>query len=225
MILVLSFSPLQKGTSIKISLPSLQSHIYINYSNDNFSQRISLQGNRLIMDLKGITYYIIGDNYWIKKDDEYIQKLNKELVRAIDYIYRESPTLDLYLAKMSRFIRDRIKYSDSDPSPEPLAVVTGKKADCIGYSNLVSLFLNAIRVKNRFVKGFYLKPYGDGGNASEPIPHRWIEIFLKNGVRFFYDPQYQSFSSNYIVVSEQTDFTRIRKFYVQILKKTKFFKN
>ncbi len=222
-ILSLFYAPLQKGASLKISLPAQQKSIFSNYSNENFSQKVVYKNNKVIIDLKGINYYNFGDNYWIKKDKEFIKKLDNRLIKAINYIYAESPTLDIFFSKMSIFIKDRIKYSEAELSQEPLSVITLSKANCIGYSNLVSLFLNAISIKNKFVKGFFLKT--DNNEVCEPIPHRWIEIYLKNGVIFFFDPQYQNFSSHYIVVQEQTDFTQIRKFNIQIIKKIKFFKN
>jgi hypothetical protein len=54
-----------------------------------------------------------------------------------------------------------------------------------------------------------------------PIPHRWVEIHLANGVKFFYDPQYQRFSANYIATKEDVDFKRVKKFKVYVIKKSK----
>ncbi len=35
----------------------------------------------------------------------------------------------------------------------------------------------------------------------EPVPHRWLEIDLPGERRVFYDPQYQDFSSRYLVTN------------------------
>jgi len=53
-----------------------------------------------------------------------------------------------------------------------------------------------------------------------PIPHRWIEILLSNGFKYFYDPQYQNFSSGYIIVKNNVDFKKVKKFKVHLLKKS-----
>jgi hypothetical protein len=93
----------------------------------------------------------------------------------------------------------------------------------VGYSNVFSIFLNSVNIKNRIVKGFYLKK--EKGPTLVPVPHRWVEIKLLNGFKFFYDPQYNNFSANYIMVKDEVDFKKVKKFEVIILKRSKEFVN
>ena len=46
----------------------------------------------------------------------------------------------------------------------------------------------------------------------EPVPHRWLEIDLPGERRVFYDPQYQDFSSRYLVTNLGVAFERIERF-------------
>ena len=58
-------------------------------------------------------------------------------------------------------------------------------------------------------------------NILIPIPHRWVEIYLSKEIKFFYDPQYQRFSFNYLTTRNDIDFKRVRRFKVNIIKKSK----
>jgi transglutaminase-like putative cysteine protease len=106
---------------------------------------------------------------------------------------------------------------------DPASVLINKRANCIGYANVFSIFLNSANIKNRIVKGFYLEK--ENGSSLIPTPHRWVEIELLNGFKFFYDPQYNNFSANYIVVKDEVDFKRVKRFEVVLLKKSKEFVN
>ena len=102
---------------------------------------------------------------------------------------------------------------------DAFAVLLNRKANCVGFANLTAFLLDCVGIKNKFVRGFYLEK---GGNrVLIPVPHKWIEIYLSNGVRFFYDPQRQKFSTNYIVTKYDVDFRKVRKFKVLLIEKSK----
>jgi hypothetical protein len=61
----------------------------------------------------------------------------------------------------------------------------------------------------------------ENGQTIIPVPHKWIEIHPGNGVRFFYDPQRQQFSANYMVTKDDVDFKKIKKFKAILIKKSK----
>jgi hypothetical protein len=69
------------------------------------------------------------------------------------------------------------------------------------------------------IKGFYLKK-GEK-NILIPVPHRWVEIQLSNGLKFFYDPQRQEFSAHYLTTKSDVDFKRVKRFYVYVVNKSK----
>jgi hypothetical protein len=81
------------------------------------------------------------------------------------------------------------------------------------------VMFKAAGIQNKVVKGFYLK--SGRKNIMIPIPHQWVEIHLPNNVEFFYDPQYQRFSANYIATRDDVDFKQVKKFKVYVIKKSK----
>ena len=87
------------------------------------------------------------------------------------------------------------------------------------------MFLDAAGIRNRIVRGFYLKRKKDPEKAATkiliPIPHRWIEICLSDRVKIFYDPQYQDFSANYLTTRVDINFSEISKFTAKVIKISK----
>ncbi|MEI6613761.1 MAG: hypothetical protein WCL37_02575, partial [Chrysiogenales bacterium] len=73
-------------------------------------------------------------------------------------------------------------------------------------------------IVSRPVNGFYLR---ENNAVIEPVPHRWLEIELPGERRVFYDPQYQDFSSRYLVTDQNVVFNRIEKFLGVVVKKSK----
>jgi transglutaminase-like putative cysteine protease len=132
-------------------------------------------------------------------------------------------TLREYLIRISHFLRENIEYTEENLPQDPTSVLINNRANCVGYANVFSVFLNSAKIKNRIIKGFYLER--KNGPSLIPVPHRWLEIELLNGFRFFYDPQYNNFSANYIVVKDDVDFKKIKRFDVVLIKKSKEFVN
>jgi len=223
LLLVFLVFPLRQVENVQFCFSSQQHDIFLNYSNDNFTQVIYLQEGKLFSKIKSLNFFDINLNFRIILNKNYFNHTNNEIKDIIGNMPISTMTLREYLIQISHFLRKNIEYTDENLPQDPTSVLINNRANCIGYSNIFSIFLNSVNIKNRIVKGFYLEK--ENGPTLIPIPHRWVEIELLNGFRFFYDPQYNNFSANYIVVKDEVDFKKVKKFEVYMLKKSKEFVN
>jgi transglutaminase-like putative cysteine protease len=205
--------------NVKLSLPTRQHEIFVNYSNNNFSQKLSFQNDMLTAEIKSSNYLNLNLTFRVLPDSKYISALNPKVQKVIFGFFDDSQSLRNYLINVSYFLKKHIRYSEKNLSQDATSVILFGRAKCIGYANVTKVFFDAAGIKSKVVKGFYLKK--GKKNTMIPIPHQWVEIQLINGVKFFYDPQYQRFSANYIATKDDVDFKRVKKFKVYVIKKSK----
>lgn len=216
LLLALFASPMQEVENIKLSLPTRQQDIFLEYSNANFNQSLKFDNRHLTVEIQSFNYLDLKLNYRVIPDHNYIQTLNPEIQHFVKQFFDDSQSLRNFMTKLSVFLKRHLRYSrDSRLKQDPDSVIYNRRGSCVGYSNLVKVFLRAANIESAPVKGFYLKR--TNGKTWTPIPHRWIEIRLPDGMRFFYDPQYQDFSANYITTRNDVDFKKIRKFKVRVI--------
>jgi len=218
-LLVFVISPIREVENIMLSLPTKQHEIFINYANSNFSQKLHYHKDMLTAEINSSNYLDLDLNFRVLPDTKYISTLNPKVQEVISDFFDDSQSLRNYLVSVSHFLKQQIRYSEMNLPQDATAVIISKRAKCIGYANVAKVFFDAAGIKSKVVRGFYLKK--GKKNTMIPIPHRWVEIRLANMEKFFYDPQYQRFSANYIATKDDVDFTRVRKFKVYIIKKSK----
>jgi hypothetical protein len=219
LMLLFFISPLRQVENFQFCFMSQQFGIFPNYSNSNFSQKIFSRNGKTFPETRGLNFFDINLNFRIFLNHEYVASLDPEVRKILAGLPVRSMTLRDFLNHAGDFLKRNIRYHDNDLPQDPVSVLVNRRANCIGYSNLFSTLLKSVGIDNKFVKGFYLKKMK--GNNWIPVPHRWIEIRLSNGFKYFYDPQYQDFSANYVVIKEGIDFSSIKKFKVVLIKKSK----
>jgi transglutaminase-like putative cysteine protease len=224
LILMLAVSPLREVENVKLSFPTQQQEIFIDYSNDNFSQELVYysRGKNIRAEIKCSNYLQLDLHFRVVPGKEFIAKQFPELRAVIlDLLDGSDGSLSMknYMTNISFFLEGNIRYSEENLPQDAASVMINKKANCVGFSNLVKVFLDAGGIENRLIKGFYLKE--GKKNTLMPVPHRWVEIRLSDGIKFFYDPQYQRFSANYIITRDDVDFKTVRKFKVTMIHKSK----
>lgn len=202
-----------------LSLPTKQHEIFVNYSNSNFSQKLRYHNDILTAEINSSDYLGLNLNFRVLPDTNYISTLNPKVQEVILDFFDDSQALRNYLVSVSHFLKQQIRYTEMNLPQDATTVILNKRAKCIGYANVAKVFFDAAGIKSKVVKGFYLKK-GET-NTMIPIPHRWVEIRLDNMEKFFYDPQYQRFSANYIATKDDVDFKRVKKFKAYIIKKSK----
>jgi transglutaminase-like putative cysteine protease len=222
---MLSISPLREVENVKLYFPTQQYDIFINYSNDNFSQELvyHLKNKNISAEIKCSNYLQLNLNFRVLPNHKFIARQSREIREVILDLFDDSQLMKNYMTNISFYLKGNIRYSRVNLPQDAAAVMINKKATCVGFSNLVKVFLDAAGIENRLVKGFYLKK--GKKNTMIPVPHRWVEIRLPNGIKFFYDPQYQRFSANYITTRDDVDFKKVRKFNVTVIKKSKIIIN
>ncbi len=215
LILLLTVSPLRQINDFVIKIELKNNGIFENYSNMNFKQNIINYKDYFIIRIENTNFYSLNLNYKIKLNRKWMKTADQKLRELAIKIYDKSIYLKDYFDYLSLYLKD-IEYTENNLPQDANSVIANKKAHCIGFSNLASELLNAISIKNRFIRGFYLKKINK--NTLKPIPHRWLEIIFDNNGRFFYDPQYQGFSYNYLVIKKNKNFNKIRVFNTKIIK-------
>lgn len=225
MLLLFLISPLREVVDLQLTIPTHQHDIFCNYSNDNFTQEVFYDAlkDRMTAHIKNSNFFALNLNFRIFPEVKFIASLSPLMREMVRNLLDNSITFKSYFEKISFFLEGQITYSEENLPQDPLSVILNKKANCVGYSNVVQMLLHAAGIKNTIVKGFYLQkdPSQRRENLLIPIPHRWVEIYLPNGVKFFYDPQHQEFSSNYLTTKNDVDFKQVKKFKVNIIKKSK----
>lgn len=222
LILLLIF-PSKHADRISIEFNTDQTAIFKEYKNDNFIQRVRIEEDSVKLFIENFGYLNVDLNFRIFLDESFLQKLNTEEKNVIVSLFRNTIKLKAYLRNISYFIKDNISYKENTLYKRAEEVLKYREANCIGFSSLVRDMLKAINIKSSYVKGFYLRKMKN--NRYTPIPHRWLEISLPSGEKFFYDPQYQGFSANYIVMDGNIRFYEIKKFSVRLLERNKKFTN
>jgi transglutaminase-like putative cysteine protease len=218
-LLLFVISPIREVENLKLSLPTQQYEIFVNYRNDNFSQKLIYHNDMLTAEIKSSNYLNLNLNFRVLPDSKYISALNPKVQEVISDLFDDSQSLRIYLTRVSHFLKGQIRYTEMNLPQDATAVILNKRAKCVGYANAAKVFFDAAGFKTKVVKGFYLEK--GKKNTMIPIPHRWVEIHLANRVKFFYDPQYQRFSANYIATKDDVDFKRVKKFKVYVIKKSK----
>ena len=211
--------PVQEVENVKLTFPSSQYEIFINYANDNFSQQLTLQNDMITADIKNANYLDLNLEFRVIPNRAYIDSLNPNVRELILDLFDGSESLKNYLTNVSIFLAGHISYSDQELPQDAAAVFFSRKANCVGYSNVVRVLLDAAGIKNETVKGFYLRK--EKGNLLIPVPHRWVEITLEDNTKFFYDPQHQGFAVNYILTRGDVDFKQVKKFKVYMIDQSK----
>jgi len=219
LMLLFFITPLRQVENFQFCFLSQQSGIFSDYSTSNFSQKIQFRNGKIYPETRGLNFFDINLNFRIFLNHEYVALLDPEVKKILVGLPVHSMTLRDFLNHAGDFLKRNIRYHDNDLPQDPVSVLVNRRANCIGYSNLFSTLLKSVGIKNKFIRGFYLKR--EKGNNWVPVPHRWIEIKLSNGFKYFYDPQYQDFSANYVVIKDEIDFSIIKKFKVVLIKKTK----
>lgn len=219
LILLALFTPSRHVEQIDIRLITEQHSIFQNFENENFSQNVIVDGRVVNILIENSNYLDINLNHRLFKNQAMFDSSGKYVRKVFNELYNENMTLRTFMLNISFYLRDNIKYWGDSPFRDAEDVVVYKKTNCIGYSALVKELLQLVDIRSRFISGFYLNKKRK--NSYDPIPHRWLELFIPDSTSFFYDPQYQGFKANYIVVRPGNDFRTIEKFKINFLQRKK----
>ena len=220
---LLLLSPIRQVENVRFRFVSPPQDIFKNYENHNFKQRIFVWKGKIFSEVHNVDFQDLDLHFRIFKNDSYIRTLSDPVRDILNDLPLQTMTLREFIQHVARLMRDKIHYSEEDLPQDAATILLNGKANCVGYSTLFSTLLEAVGINNKYVRGFYLKQ--DGDKSWIPIPHRWVEVSLVNGRRYFYDPQHHTFSSQYVVVKDDIDFTKVKKFRVYLVKKSKVILN
>lgn len=218
LLLLYFWMPLRQESNLEVFVACRTPEIFSNYHNYNFTQEISGNPQGLNVKIKSQTLSLKNLNHAIASDERYVAGQGPLITSVFNQVRKNAISVGEYLRNISFFLKNSITYSEADLPQETVAVLLNRRAYCIGYANVAQTLLACAGIVSRPINGFYLR---ENNSVIEPVPHRWLEIDLPGERRVFYDPQYQDFSSRYLVTDQSVVFNRIEKFMGVIVKKSK----
>lgn len=218
LLLLYVWTPLRQETSIEVFVNCRTPEIFSDYRNYNFKQEIRPGNDGLNVKIMSRTLSLQNLNYVIRPDERFLAGQGPAIGRVFAQVRQHALSVADYLKNISSFLKNQIEYSEAELPQEVDAVLAQGKAHCIGYANVAQALLACVGIASRPVNGFYLR---EEGGQVKPVPHRWLEIDLPGARRVFYDPQYQDFSSRYLVTNLGFPLDRIERFAGIIVKKNK----
>jgi transglutaminase-like putative cysteine protease len=218
LLLLYVWTPLRQETSVELFVTCRTPEIFSDYRNFNFKQEIIPGAGGLRVKIRSRTLSLQNLNHLVRPDGRFIASQAPEIRRVFEQVRTNALSVADYLGNVSAFLRSHIEYSDVDLPQEAAAVLEQEKGYCIGFANVAQALLACVGIPSHPVNGFYLR---EERGRVEPVPHRWLEIDLPGERRVFYDPQYQDFSSRYLVTRSGVPLERVERFAGVIVRKNK----
>jgi transglutaminase-like putative cysteine protease len=218
LLLMYVWTPLRQETNLEVFVTCTTPELFRNYRNFNFKQEIEPGSGGLNIKIKSRTLSLGNLNHRIRADEDYIAAQGPEIRLVFSQVRQNALSVADYLKNINDFLKHRIEYSEADLPQDEESVLAQAKGHCIGFANVARSLLACIGIASRPVNGFYLR---EKGERVEPVPHRWLEVELPGERRVFYDPQYQDFSSRYLVTNLGVPPQSIERFAGIIVRKNK----
>ncbi len=218
LLLFFAWTSLSQESSLEMLVTCRTPEIFSDYRNYNFQQEIHAHDGGLRVNIKSRTLRLRQLNHRIRTDERFLATQGPEVKRAFEQVRLNALSLADFLRNISVFLKNRIDYTEADLPQEAWAVLAREKGHCVGFANVAQALLAGVGITSRPVIGFYLR---EQGSRVEPVPHRWLEVDLPGGRRVFYDPQYQDFSSRYLVTNPGVPLDEIERFAGVIVRKNK----
>ncbi len=212
------YSSLSQETRLEVFVTCRTPEVFRDYRNFNFKQEIIAGSGGLHARIKSRTLSLRNLNHRVRHDKSYLAAQGAEVRRVFGLVSLNALSVADYLGNISAFLRNRIAYSEADLPQDAEAVLSRHSGHCIGFTHVAQALLSCVGIASRPVNGFYLR---EAGSRVEPVPHRWLEVELPGERRVFYDPQYQDFSSRYLVTSMGYSPERIERFAGIVVSKNK----
>jgi hypothetical protein len=218
LLLFFAWTSLSQESRLEVFVACRTPEIFSDYHNVNFMQEIAPAAGGLNVRIKSRSLSLGNLNHRITVAAGYLAAQSPEVRLAFERTRSNALSLADYLRNISLFLKNRIVYTPADLPQDAASVLTQEKGHCIGFANVAQALLACVGIASRPVNGFYLR---EEGGRVEPVPHRWLEIDLPGERRVFYDPQYQDFSSRYLVTNLGVSLESIERFAGVVVRKNK----
>lgn len=218
LVLLLLLPPLRQQVRVEVLIPADITLTLSDFENNNFKQEIAAAADGILVRIKSQNFLDLGINNPLTVDQRFLAQVEEPIRDLFLRLFDKGHFLKDFLINVSLYLENEIQYTLEDLPQDPRSVVLNRRGHCIGLANLVQTLLSCAGVNSRLVKGFYLDERGD---EMIPVSHRWLEIYLGEKIRFFYDPQFQFLISKYILVDDSVRFDQVERFSGQLLKKSR----
>ena len=218
LLLFFAWASLSQESSLEVFVACRAPEVFSNFSNTNFKQEVVAVSGGLNVKIKSRSLSLRNLNHRVAADENYLAAQGPEVRRAFTEVRQQALSLADYLRHISIFLNNRIEYTEAELPQETAAVLSQKRGHCIGFANVAQSLLACVGIASRPVNGFFLRELE---GRVEPVPHRWLEIFLPGERRVFYDPQYQDFSSRYLVTNLGFPLQGVERFAGVVVRKSK----
>lgn len=218
LLLLAAWGSLSQETRLEVFVACRTPEIFAEYRNANFRQELAAAPGGLKVRIHSRSLRLRHLNHRLAANEECLAGLGPEMRAAFAQVRAGALSLADTLRNISLFLGSRIAYDEADLPQEAEAVLAQGRGHCIGFANVAQGLLACAGVSSRQVNGFYLR---EARGRIEPVPHRWLEIELPGQRRVFFDPQYQDFSSRYLVTRPGVVLERVERFAGVVVGKSK----
>lgn len=218
LLLLLAWTSLSQESRLEVFVSCRAPEVFSAYRNFNFRQEIIPAADGLKVKLRSRSLRVRHLNHRVRVNEDYLAAQGPELRAAFEQVRSGALSLADVLRNISLFLKNRIAYDEADLPQDAAAVLAQGRGHCIGFANVAQALLAVVGIASRPVNGFFLR---EEGGRVEPVPHRWLEVDLPGGRRVFYDPQYQDFSSRYLVTNRGVALESIERFAGVVVSKSK----
>lgn len=218
LLLLAAWGSLSQESRLEVFVGCRTPEIFVEYRNANFRQELDAAGGGLNVRIRSRSLGLRHLNHRPAADPACLAALGPGMRGAFASVRANALTLAEILRNISLFLNSRIAYDEAELPQEAEAVLAQGRGHCVGYANVAQGLLACAGVSSRPVNGFYLR---EKAGRVEPVPHRWLEVDLPGGRRVFYDPQYQDFSSRYLVTRPGLVLERVERFAGVVVGKSK----
>ncbi|MCU0236592.1 MAG: transglutaminase-like domain-containing protein [Acidobacteria bacterium] len=218
LLLLTAWASLSQESSLELFVACRAPQVFSDYRNTNFKQEVRLATGGLNFRIKSRSLSLRNLNHRVGTAEGYLAAQGPEVRLAFDQVRLQALSLADYLRNISVFLKNRIEYTEAELPQDAASVLSQRRGHCIGFANVAQALLACVGIASRPVNGFFLR---EQDQRIEPVPHRWLEIDLPGERRVFYDPQYQDFSSRYLVTNPGVSLESIERFAGVVVRKNK----
>lgn len=215
LLLMLAF-PFRQEVELDLLVPGSRDSIFSQYQNLNFQQKTTLTSEGLLIRTNYRQLPARALAVSLRLNREYLAELPPELRTTVSGLTTGIGDFSALLEKLAVFFSGKMEYSQEDLPQDAFTVAATRRGHCLGFSNLTMVVLEAFSLEANLVKGLYLE---ERERDLEPVPHVWLEVDLPGVGSLFFDPQYQVFSQQYLLVEHGIRLDETEKFPIKLLRR------
>jgi len=122
--------PMREVDHMELKFPAHQQEIFLEYANDNFSQKLRFDDRFITAEINSCNYLKLNLNFRISPDAAFLDSLEPKTRDIVTDLMGDDYRLKTYLKHISFYLDGNISYSDEPLPQDALSVLSNQKANC-----------------------------------------------------------------------------------------------